>query len=77
MPERRVRESYVQQSEEIEPQITKLLELAEKSLKNLERKEANLTQKVCMFLYALRYLPLAMFHIPYRLRTKSLGDSWE
>lgn len=46
LPEKRVREYSIQQSSEIEPQITELLQLAEKSVKNLERKEAALRQKV-------------------------------
>jgi len=46
IPEKRVRAYAAQQSEDIEPQINELLELAEKSLKILERKEAALTKKI-------------------------------
>lgn len=46
LPEKRVREYSIQQSSEIEPQITELLHLAEKSVKNLERKEVAMKQKV-------------------------------
>jgi DASH complex subunit SPC19 len=46
IPEKRVRAYAAQQNEDIEPQINELLELAEKSLKILERKEAALAKKV-------------------------------
>ena len=55
MPEKRVREYSIQQSSEIEPQITELLQLAEKSVKSLERKEASLRQKVRSFVLKINH----------------------
>ncbi|KAF8314744.1 hypothetical protein DL93DRAFT_2079898 [Clavulina sp. PMI_390] len=46
VPEKTVREYSIQQSSEIEPQITEMLQLAEKSIKNLERKETILKSRV-------------------------------
>lgn len=54
LPEKRVREYSIEQSSEIEPQITELLQLAEKSVKNLERREAALKQKVCPYRSPIR-----------------------
>ncbi len=46
VPEKRVKAYATQQYEDIEPQITELLDLAEKSIKLLERKEKTLRMKV-------------------------------
>ena len=46
VPEKRVKAYAAQQYEDIEPQITELLDLAEKSIKLLERKEKTLKLKV-------------------------------
>ena len=46
VPEKRVKAYATQQHEDIEPQITELLDLAEKSIKLLERKEKTLRMKV-------------------------------
>jgi hypothetical protein len=48
-PERRVRDYSFEQAAEIEPQVTELLRLAEKSIKGLERKDASAKQKVPYF----------------------------
>lgn len=45
IPERRVQKYAAQEKEDIEPQITELLELAEKSLDNWEKKEALIRAK--------------------------------
>lgn len=46
LPEERVRASTMQNHGDIEPQITELIELAEKSIKVWERQEATLKTKV-------------------------------